>query len=190
MTSVIPYEPQYQEAVKRLCLEALGCLSAGEETQRFTSLMKCDYYLEFEPQHCLLSVDDEKHVVGCILCAVDYDAYERDFSARFLPAAAAMSVKRYVDAKLGLIPYAMFRGLYKAHFSLYVQSAWSGLGIGSDLTDAVLALLKREGVDGAVTLCEAENEDAVAFFKQKGFHSVLTTKFGHAMSYQFPEEGN
>ncbi len=188
MTSIIPYEPQYHDAVVALCLEALGCLSAGEETQQFTRLLKCDYYLEHDPQHCYVAVDGANGPVGCLLCASDFDECERVFNEAYLPKAAALSVKRYVDAKLGLLPYAMFRSLCRAHCAVYVQSAWSGQGIGGALLDALLQQLREEGADGVVTLTEPDRSDEIAFLEEKGFRSVLTTKFGHAMTCSFGEQ--
>ena len=188
MTSIIPYEPQYHDAVVQLCLETLGCQSAGEETRRFTELMKCDYYLEHDPSHCRVALDDVAGPVGCLLCAADFDDCERVFTDEYLPKAAALSVKHYVDAKLGLIPYAMFRRLCRAHCAVYVQSAWSGQGIGGKMLESLLSQLRGEGSDGVVTLTEPDRQDEIELLRSMGFRSVLTTKFGHAMTCSFGEQ--
>ena len=187
MTSVLPYIPIYRDAVKKLCLEDLGCLSAGEETQTFTSMIKCEAYLDLTPETCFVVVDENNAVVGCVLCCPDFDAFEAAFNEAVLPKAAALSVRRYVDAKLGLLPYAMFRKEYGAHLSLYVKSAWAGLGVDGLLITALFSELRRRHVSGVVTLTEPENEDRIRFLKENGFKKVLTTKFGQAMGLELKE---
>ena len=187
MTSVLPYIPIYRDAVVKLCLEDLGCLSAGEETQTFTAMLKCESYLDLTPETCFVVVDENNTVVGCVLCCPDFDAFEASFNETYLPKAAALSVRRYVDAKLGLLPYAMFRKEYGAHLALYVKSAWAGLGVESLLTTALFSELRRRRVKGVVTLTEPDNEDRIRFLKDAGFKKVLTTKYGQAMGLELKE---
>ncbi len=182
MTSVLPYIPIYRDAVIRLCLEDLGCRTAADETRRFTAMLKCESYLDQTPETCFVVVDETNTVVGCVLCCPDFDAFEAAFNENCLPKAAAMSVRRYVDAKLGLLPYAMFRKEYAAHLALYVKPAWAGLGVDALLLTALSAELRRRRVKGVVTLTEPDNEDRIRFLKENGFKSVLTTKFGLAMA--------
>ena len=183
----IPYSSEYRDAVVQLCLENTGCLSASEETQLFTTLTKCDYYLEHTPETCFLALDDDGTLAGCLLGCPDMDDYEVVFTEEYLPKAAALSVRRYVDAKLGLLPYAMFRQDYKAHFSLYIKSTWGGMGVEDLLVTAALAALRERHVSGVATVFDADNEDLINVLKQKGFKDQLTTKFGHAMTLSFKE---
>ena len=187
MTSVLPYIPIYRDAVIRLCLEDLGCLSASEETKAFTSMVKCESYLDLTPETCFVVVDESNTVVGCVLCCPDFNAFEASFNETVLPKAAALSVRSYVDAKLGLLPYAMFRKEYQAHLALYVKSAWAGLGVDSLLTTALFSELRRRHVKGVVTITEPENEDRIRFLKDAGFKKKLTTKFGQAMGLELKE---
>ncbi len=187
MTSVLPYIPIYRDGVVKLCLEDLGCQTAGEETQKFTAMLKCESYLDLAPETCFVVVDENNAVIGCVLCCPSFNEFETSFNETCLPKAAAMSVRRYVDSKLGLLPYAMFRKEYQAHFALYVKSAWAGLGVDSLLLSALLAELRRRRVKSIVTITEPDNEDRLRFLKENGFKKVLTTKFGQAMGLELKE---
>ena len=183
----IPYINEYREMVTQLVLENRGCLSASEETQQYTTLTKCDYYLDRTPETCFLALDDDGRLAGCLLGCPDMDDYELVFTDEYLPKAAALSVRRYVEAKLGLLPYGMFRDDFKAHFTVYVKSAWVGMGVEDLLVTAVLAKLREKHVAGVVTVFEADNEELTKLLKQKGFKDQLTTKFGHAMTLSLKE---
>ena len=183
----IPFSSEYRDAVVQLVLENTGCLSASEETQLFTTLTKCDYYLDHTPDVCFLAVDDENQLAGCLLGCPDMDEFELKFTEEYLPKAAALSVRRYVDAKLGLLPYGMFRKNHEAHFSLYVKASWMGMGVEDLLITAELAALREKHTTGVVTITDADNEDFIKELKKKGFKDLITTKFGHAMAYSYKE---
>ncbi|MBQ7687958.1 MAG: hypothetical protein IJT27_01945 [Clostridia bacterium] len=187
MTSVRPYEQNDREDVIRLCLEDTGTASAGEDTRKYTALTRCEYYIDCEPRNCFVAVDDAAGVIGCILCSENTDQYERAFTEKYVPQAAAISAKRYVDAKLSLLPITMYRQFYPAHFVLFLQSSWYGVGVERLLLDALRDTLRSKKILNAMTVCDAGNEEALKAYEENGLKPMLQTKYGKAMALEIKE---
>ena len=187
MTSVRAYEEQDRDAVLRLCLEDAGALQAGEDTQRYITITKCEYYIDREPGNCFVAADDDEGVVGCILCAGNADEFERAFNELYVPRAAAISARRYVDAKLSLIPVTQYRQYYPAHFLMFVQNSWYGRGVGELLLAALKSQLRRRHVTKLMTVCDAESELQIGFYEKHGFGRLIKTKYGLSMGLEIKD---
>ncbi len=187
MTSVRAYEEQDRDAVLRLCLEDAGALEAGEDTQRYTTITKCEYYIDREPGNCFVAVDDDEGVIGCILCAGNTDEYERAFSEHYVPLAASISARRYVEAKLSLIPVTMYRKYYPSHVLMFVQNSWYGRGVGELLRAALKSQRRRKHMTKLMTVCDAESEVQIGFFEKHGFGRLIRTKYGMTMGLEIKD---
>lgn len=178
MATVRPYDASDRDRVRELCLENTGTLVGAEDTKAYTLLTKCDYYLENEPDNCFVAVDETDGVIGCILCAENTDRFEKTFQEVYVPKAAAISARRYVDAKLSLLPVTMYRQFYQAHFVMFVNSSWYGLDVGSDLIAALRKSLKSKRITHVMTICDPTNEDDSKLLENCGFKVLLCTRFG------------
>ena len=185
MLSVRPYLDSDREQVEKLCLENAGCSEAKEETKKLVLLMYCAYYIEHEKENCFVAVDGGGQVVGYILCSENYNAYEKAFMEFYIPQAATISARRYVDAKFNMLKFAMYRKEYPAHFYVNVSLENQNMGVGELLVSTLKAHLRKKYVRGLMLVCDAENEPLIRFFKKTGFKPLITTMFGRAMALQF-----
>lgn len=187
MISVRRYNIGDRDQVERICLENAGCANAPEDLKTFTLLMRCQYYIEQERENCFVAVDDAGKVVGYVLCSENYNTYERTFTEKYIPKAAAISAKCYVDAKFDMLKHAMYRRYYPAHLYIDVSLDHQNLGVGGLLLSALKTQLKRKFVQGVMAVCEENNEDLIRFFENNGFQTILTTRYGKTMVFDFDE---
>ena len=185
MLSVRPYITSDREQIEKICLENAGCSEAKDETKKLILLIYCSYYLENEKENCFVAVDDNGSVVGYILCCENYNDYERIFLEKYVPQAATISARRYVDAKFNMLKFGMFRKDYPAHFYLNVRTDQQNGGIGGLLLSTLKAHLRKKYVRGMMLVCDADNEELIKFFEKNGFKGVMTTMFGRAMAMPF-----
>ncbi len=185
MPSVRPYKEKDKERVQKICLDNADCENASEDTKKYILIMYCNYYIEQEPHNCFVAVDDEDNAVGYIICAEDYDKYEETFIEKYLPQAAAISARRYVEAKLDLLTHSMFKATYAAHFHIDIADEYQRCGLGSLLIATLKAHLKKKNIPGVMLVCGEDNQQAINFYTKNGFKSLITTKFGKAMAIDF-----
>lgn len=188
MNSVRPYRESDRARVQQICLDNAGCANASDDTKKYTLIMYCNYYIEQEPQNCFVAVDESDEPVGYILCCENYDNYERVFSEVYLPQAAAISAKRYVDAKMDMLTHSMFRESYKCHFHIDVDENYQNAGLGTALIRALKTRLRKRRIESLMLVCDRQNERAVAFYKKNGFKPLIETKFGLAMGLDLNAE--
>lgn len=191
MIRVIPYEERYREKVRLLCLENAGCTDADETARAICLMINCDCYLDETPEACFVAVEDDDSLIGYILCCPDYDRYEDAFTQTYLPKAAAVSARCYVDTRFLTFRFRMFRDICRAHFFIFVRKDSRGIGAGELLLKTLLNYLKYQRVPGIMLVCDPENERALAFFEKHGFVKQMTTRFGVAMllRIRLPETG-
>ena len=181
MLSVRQYIESDREQVEAICLENAGCKEAQDETKKLALLMYCDYYIENEKENCFVAVEDDGSVVGYIVCCDNYNNYEKVYMEKYVPQAATISARRYVDAKINMLKFAMYRKDYPAHFFVNVQLEQQDKGVGGLLLSTLLAHLRKKYVRGVMLVCDADNEELIRFFENNGFKSMMTTMFGRAM---------
>lgn len=188
MDAVRPYAQRDKERVRQICLKNADCLYAPEDTKQYILLMYCDYYIEQEPENCFVAVDANDNAVGYIICAENYEKYEKAFRELYLPRADAINLKRFVEARLDLLSHSMFKSLYPAHFHIDIDGEHQREGLGSQLVSALRSHLKSKNIGGMMMVCGADNQQAISFYKKNGFKTLLTTKVGRAMALDFDEE--
>ncbi len=187
MVSVRAYKESDKERVQQICLANAGCLDSPADTQKYILIMYCNYYIEQEPQNCFVAVNENDEAVGYIICSEDYDAYEKSFTANYLNQCAALSPKRYVEAKLDLLSHSMFKKDYPTHFHIDIDDNYQRQGLGSLLISTLKAHLRSKNIKGMMMVCGEDNENAKSFYRKNGFKDLLTTKMGHAMALDFEE---
>lgn len=187
MATVRPYNEKDKKRVQDICLANAECLDSPEETQKYILLMYCNYYIEQEPENCFVAVNDEDEAVGYIICAENYEKYEKTFKEIYLNQCAAISPKRYVEAKLDLLSHSMFKNSYSAHFHIDIDDNYQRQGLGSLLISALKDHLRQKKINGMMMVCGEDNINAINFYKKNGLKDLITTKMGHAMALDFEE---
>ena len=187
MPSVRPYNVKDKERVQQICLKNADCMDSSEDTKKYILLMYCNYYIEQEPYNCFVAVNDEDEAVGYIICSENYDSYEKVFCENYLNQCAAISPKRYVEAKLDLLSHSMFKKEYPAHFHIDIDDSYQRMGIGSLLISALKMHLRKKNINNMMMVCGEDNYNAINFYKKNGFKDLITTKMGHAMALDFED---
>lgn len=187
MASVRPYLEKDKERVQKICLVNAECMDSPADTQKYILIMYCNYYIEQEPNNCFVAVNDEDEAVGYIICSENYDVYEKIFKDHYLNQCAAISPKRYVDAKMDLLSHSMFRNEYPAHFHIDIDAEYQRMGLGSLLISTLKAHLRKKNIMKLMMVCGADNQKAIDFYKKNGFKDLITTKMGHAMGLTFED---
>ena len=188
MVTVRAYRQSDKERVQNICLANADCLDSNEDTKKYILLMYCNYYIEQEPENCFVAVNDEDEAVGYIICTEDYDKYEERFKELYLNQCAAISPRRYVEAKLDLLSHSMFKKDHPAHFHIDIDDNYQRMGLGSLLISSLKAHLHSKGLKSMMMVCGEDNENAKSFYRKNGFKDLMTTKMGHAMALEFEEE--
>lgn len=190
MSAIRAYDKKDRERVREICLKNADCAYAPEDTKKYILLMYCDYYIEQEPENCFVAVDDDDNAVGYIICAENYEEYAKTFQRVYLPQADAISLKRFVEARLDLLSHSMFKSIYPAHFHIDIDEEHQREGLGSLLVSTLTVHLKHKGLSGMMLVCGADNQQAINFYKKNGFKTLLTTKVGRAMALDFDAENS
>ena len=81
--NIRPYRDSDSECVKKVCHDTT--IKGYENKQTLITALYVDYYIEKEPQHCFVLVDDEDKAVGYILCASDYMKYREIWLKEYGP---------------------------------------------------------------------------------------------------------
>lgn len=185
MAKIRAYEEKDRERVQALCIENANCNDADDTFKQYILLMYCNYYIDIEPENTFVAVDDEDNAIGYIFCAQNCDAYEKIFNETYIPQAAKMGLKYFIDAKLDIITHTMFRAQYPAHLHIDIRSDYQGQGIGSMLLEQLKANLLTKGITSCMLVCGADNDGAIRFYERNGYMHLITTHLGTAMGIEF-----
>ena len=83
--SIRPIQKKDREAVEKICI-ATGPVQAQTSDIMRDMLLAvfCHYYIEREPEHCFVAVNDRDEAVGYILCAHDFEKWKECFEEEYL----------------------------------------------------------------------------------------------------------
>ena len=139
------------------------------------------YYVRYEPEHLLVAqVDDE--VVGYLSGCFNTPSCSWIKGTRVIPKAIARAIfrgevgwkeVRYLWSFLYVTMHGGLRNKppkgYPAHFHINIAEGWRGKGIGSQLVEYFLGLLKESGIRGVHVRVRQSDRRAILFFKSFGF---------------------
>ena len=139
-------------------------------TMRGVCSLRCDYYIDNEPEHCFVMTDEFDKPAGYVLCSIDRVKYESLFptylsSAKSEDKKLYRSVKR-LHKKLNAVPAE-----YPARMEINILPAFQGKGGAKALVLALIAHLKQIGVSGLYAVTDSPS--ALAFCERLGFQRVL-----------------
>lgn len=175
---VVPYTPEYREEMRRICIDtASPDNKVNPEHHDFTLMMYCDPYLDHETAFML--VDDEGNPHGYILCAEDYDTFEKNIDP-YLQKIRKECPNFANRADISL--YKLYRDEYPAHLHIDIEENYTGGGNGTKLMRTLVEHLKEKGVKGLVLGADKSNTRAVSFYKKMGFEAVQEDEGGVALA--------
>ena len=169
MVSVRAYKDSDKERVQNICLANADCADATEDTKKYILLMYCNYYIEKEPENCFVVADAEDNAVGYILCAEDYDTYERVFKEKYLPRVKKLGISYTAIVWAEFFVHKIFKKQYPSHLHIDILPICQGKGAGSQLVEALCAHLKEKNSCGLMLSCGSGNKGALRFYSRNGF---------------------
>ena len=174
MLKVRPYEKKDFRYVQEICFETSWLKDKPNETNRaVVCSMYCNYYLDHEPDHCFVAVDDNDIPVGYVLCAVDLDTYREQMTENYLPMVRKLSGSDYYRfaAEIKLEQHFIKQG-YTAHLHVDILEDYQRQGVGTQLLSLLEDKLKQEFVEGLYLVCGIKNEAARSFYENRGFTDI------------------
>ncbi len=155
-------QPSDAAAVRAICLE-----TCAVKLRPIVQVFFCDYYLECEPSHCLVAVDAQDTVIGYILCTVQLSAYQAWISQK----AAAMGLPHEIADAI-TAPFMPYDAEYPAHLHIDLAASACGHGTGRKLINALMSLLRAEGIPGVLLSVATDNSRAIHFYDRCGFQPL------------------
>ena len=188
MCTVRRYKPEDRPALRNICIA-----TANDEMKfRHDVLLTlyCDYYLDYEREHCFVLENDDGEIVGYVIASYDYDEYHHIFNKIFQPKLSILSELYAIQKKA---EHILTRGLtrrYPAHFHIDILPQYRRKGYGTELLKALIRDLKENDVSGVMLLVLAYNEDARLFFRHCGFRRVknIARAVAYVMRLNEPED--
>ena len=145
---------------------------------RAVSAIKCNYYIENEPEHCFVMTDEFDKPAGYILCSVDAKKLNALFPT-YLAIVKEEDKKLYRTQKRLQKKLAQISPDYPARISVSILPSFRGKGGAKALINELVAHLKQIGVRGVYIV--TENEDGVAFCERMGFERILRLDKTHSV---------
>lgn len=156
------------------------CVCNGDFPQKDISVLLdlyCSYYIEQEPEHCLVLTDRENIPVGYLYWAADFVKYEERYRKKYL---YRIPEGRYLMDKLEEMKVMLsLAEEFPAHMHMDVLHEYQGYGFGRQLLSKAREQLIQEGVCGLMLIVRAENIGARSFYEHCGFQ-FLGVRCGNA----------
>lgn len=178
---VVPYCEKYRQQVQNICLTTGPSEALTDSTVGSCILSNyCNYYIENEPEHCFILLDEEDNAQGYILCAADYRVYRSRFAsyAGVVRSKGGMMFAEMLGEQIAL---RFFGRRYPAHLHIDISEEYTGKGWGTELMNALISRLESEGVRGIMLIVGAGNKGAIRFYTRHGFRTLISAAGGRVM---------
>lgn len=171
MYTIRNYASFDKKAVESICLtESTGNLDMDEAI--LTTF--CYYYIDNEPDNCLVVVNSLNKSVGYIFCAADYCKWRARFYELYLNDSANPITRTMSESTMNAL--APFANEYPAHLHIELLPECQGQHLGSQLIQELIAHLKSKGISGLMLDVAKNNTHAQYFYHQNGFHILSSSE--------------
>lgn len=182
MIGIRKYQTKDKENVRKILVETSRLPAETEKDIKLLQLLYNDYYIECEPEHCFVAVNDEDEAVGYIICAAQYKTFFKRFMKFYMPELKELGIKYYIQGFMDIAGHALYAKKYPAHLHINVLPVCQGKGTGTDLMNALKDELKKNGINGLMLSCAADNDGAIRFYKRNGFKVMSVLSGGCIMA--------
>lgn len=155
-----PYKKSDAKAVK-----VIAHAEDKQRSMRCASSLRCDYFIDNEPEHCFVMTDEFDKATGYILCSTSRERFSSLFPA-YLSIVKQEDKRLYAEQKRLFKKVVLSRGSY-AYFTLDVLPSFRDKGGGKELVNTLIKHLSDIEIMGACTV--ADNPSAIAFCERVGF---------------------
>ena len=159
-------------------IKAIAYSDAEHGSLRAVASLKCNYYIENEPEHCFVMTDEFDKPTGYILCSVD-SKKQNELFPTYLAVVKEEDKKLYRQEKRFQKKLAPVSNDYPARISISILPSFRGKGGAKALITELTSHLKQIGVRGIYTI--TENDDAVAFCERMGFERIARLDKTHSV---------
>lgn len=173
------YKADDKENVLKVLYETSSMPVETEAQREFLRLMFNDYYTDEEGDNCFV-VDCDGEAVGYILCAENYDRYDKVFREKYFPLLKKLGKPYLATAKGEMFVHKLFRRRFPAHLHIDILPVCQGIGAGTKLVDSLTEHLASKGVKGLMLSCGMGNKGAIKFYKKNNFR-ILVNFFGSCL---------
>lgn len=159
-----PYEAEDRANVERICLPNPSLNALYDE-----AILKCfcAYYIENTQNCCFVATDENDEAIGYVLCAPDFDKWERSFIKDYIERSDNPYLKAMGKATIkALMPFAKE---YSAHLHIDIDENYRGQKLGTKLIAALIQKLKELHVNGVMLDVANDNASAQKFYLRQGF---------------------
>lgn len=157
--------------VRAICAAADSHFSPAERDILLT--LYCNYYIEQEPEHCLILADENDRAVGYCMAAFDWSQYKLRYREVYLPVLRRCGGwRRTFRKKAEMRRLDRYAADYPAHLHIDLMESWRGAGYGTKLLAAMAERLAQESVSGVMLDVGAGNSGARRFYARFGFREI------------------
>lgn len=168
--SIRSYQVSDQSYIENIC-QVTGSEQLRENELMTEALLAvfCRYYIEEEPEHCFVAVNDNNEVIGYILVAHNFQLWNKIFNMKV--SKSNNPVTRMMG-NATIEKLSVFSDEYPAHLHIDIHPDYQGIGLGKQLMSAAIVQLKNCSVPGLMLNVAKENKGAVQFYKRLGFECL------------------
>lgn len=182
------YQPKDYENIINVCLDTCDPVTQQIPVYQYVKLMFCLYYIEKEPENCIVVTDENDNAVGYVYGAEDYDEYHKNMS-EYLQGIAELDNGIFLpDAYVEMYNHHIYKDEYPAHLHIDIFGEYRSKGYGSEMIKAFCDNLRAKGVPGVMLIVGVDNERAQKFYERNGFQLLAKKKSGCAYAMKLSEE--
>ena len=182
------YQDKDYENLVNVCLDSCDPEVQQAPIYRYIKLMFCRYYIEKEPENCVVVTDENDTAVGYVYGAQDYDEYHRNMT-EYLEGIAEVENGIFLpDAYVEMYNHYIYKDEYPAHLHIDIFGEYRSKGYGSDMIKAFCDNLRKKGVKGVMLIVGFDNVRAQKFYERNGFTLLNKKKSGFAYGMKLQEE--
>lgn len=165
------YQEKDRDQVRKICIQtAPEILRQNEMMQQLVLRAFCDYYIEQEPQHCFVAVNENDEAVGYILCATDAREWYRIFSQQYIAPIENDGARGFLEKTCEACLSAAED--YAAHLHTDILPDYQRRGLGKSLMNMLIEQLRSQQVKGLMLSVGNENIGAQRFYEKMGFSEI------------------
>lgn len=162
------YDEKDKKHFKKICLVTAGKDNSDDNEAKFITALYCDYYTENEPDNCFALTDDNDNAVGYIICSANYEFYKKNFT-KTLKYIKTLGFGHYLFALGEIIGHGLYKKNFPAHLHIDILPEYQHSGGGTMLMNELKIHLKAKSINSVHLMVNAENKNAVKFYKKNGF---------------------
>ena len=182
--NVRPYRNTDKKNFTKICLITAGQDNPETEEAKFITELYNNYYTENEPSNCFALTDEDDNAVGYIICSDDFSFYRKKFNGT-LNRIKQTGFGHYLLAIGEVIGHGLYKKSYPAHLHIDILPEHQHCGGGSLLMNKLKEHLKANGINSVHLMVNAQNKNAVKFYKKNGFRIHTDLKKLYVMTCDF-----